>query len=45
MDKEIISISHKALDRSIFANGALTGAKWLINKPAGMYSMLDIYSS
>lgn len=45
LDKEVISITHKALDRSIFANGALKGAKWLINKPAGMYNMLDIYSS
>ena len=42
---EVIEITHKALDRSLFVNGALSGAKWLISNPPGFYSMLDIYSS
>ena len=42
---EVIEITHKALDRSLFATGALLGAKWLISKPPGFYTMLDIYSS
>jgi len=32
------------LDRSIYAKGALIGAKWLKSKPNGLYSMSDIYS-
>jgi len=43
-DLERIELSHKALDRSIYAKGALIGAKWLRSKPNGLYSMSDIYS-
>ena len=43
-DLERIELSHKALDRSIYAKGALIGAKWLKTKPNGLYSMSDIYS-
>ena len=43
-DLERIELSHKALDRSIYAKGALIGAKWLKSKPNGRYSMSDIYS-
>ena len=32
-------------NRSIFALGALKGAVWLTVRPAGLYSMSDIYSS
>ena len=41
---ERIELTHKALDRSIYARGALIGAKWLKSKPNGLYSMSDIYS-
>ena len=41
---ERIELTHKALDRSIYAKGALIGAKWLKSKPNGLYSMSDIYS-
>lgn len=45
-EMEEISISHRALDRSIFANGALEAARWMHNagerRPAGLYSMQDI---
>ena len=43
-EAERIELTHKALDRSIYAKGALAGAKWLNSKPNGLYSMLDIYS-
>ncbi|GJL97479.1 MAG: 4-hydroxy-tetrahydrodipicolinate reductase [Hyphobacterium sp.] len=39
---EEISIGHRALDRRVFALGALTAAEWLIGKPAGMYTMRDV---
>ena len=43
-EAERIELTHKALDRSIYAKGALAGAKWLNSKPNGLYSMSDIYS-
>ena len=45
LDNELIELTHRAEDRSIFALGALKGAVWLAEKPAGFYSMSDIYSS
>jgi len=45
LDNELIELTHRAEDRSIFALGALKGAVWLAEKPAGYYSMSDIYSS
>lgn len=40
---EIIEIKHTAMSKKIFAEGALTAAKFLANKPAGLYSMKDIF--
>ena len=45
LDNEIIEFTHRAENRSIFALGALKGAVWLTGRPAGLYSMGDIYSS
>ena len=45
LDNEYIELTHKAEDRSIFASGALIGARWLLSKPKGLYRMHDIYSS
>ena len=42
--EEIIKIEHTALDRSVFARGALVAAKWLIQKKSGLYSMKDVLS-
>ena len=39
---EVIELSHEALDRGIFATGAIQAAKWGINKKAGLYSMIDV---
>lgn len=41
-ENERIEIKHTASDRSIYAHGALKSATWIINKPAGLYSMLDV---
>ena len=40
--KEIIKLNHEAFDRALYSDGALTAAKWLINKKAGLYSMRDL---
>jgi len=40
--KEQLILSHRAENRMIFAHGALAGARFLINKPAGLYSMHDV---
>jgi len=40
--KEIIKLSHEAFDRALYSDGALTAAKWLINKEPGLYSMRDL---
>ena len=39
---EVIELSHEALDRGIFATGALQAALWGVNKKAGLYSMIDV---
>lgn len=41
-DNEEISIGHRALDRRVFALGALTAAQWLVGQKAGLYSMRDV---
>jgi len=40
--KEIITLNHEAFDRALYSDGALTAAKWLKNKRAGLYSMRDL---
>ena len=40
--KEIITLSHEAFDRALYSDGALTAAKWLTSKRAGLYSMRDL---
>ena len=39
---ERLELSHRAANRGIFARGALRAAKWIINKPPGLYSMQDV---
>jgi len=39
---EIIEIKHTATSRNVFANGALSAAKFLLNKPNGLYNMSDL---
>jgi len=39
---EQITLTHHALDRRIFADGAVRAALWLIGKPSGRYDMRDL---
>ncbi len=39
---ERIELRHVAHSRTTFAKGAVTAAKWLSKKPAGLYSMSDM---
>ena len=40
--KEIITLNHEAFDRTLYSDGAITAAKWLINKKPGLYSMRNL---
>jgi 4-hydroxy-tetrahydrodipicolinate reductase len=39
---ERLILSHRAEDRMIFARGALAAVRFLLGKPAGLYSMRDV---
>jgi 4-hydroxy-tetrahydrodipicolinate reductase len=39
---ERLILSHRAESRAIFAQGALAAARFLVGKPAGLYSMHDV---
>ncbi len=39
---EVITLSHQALSKEVFAVGALRAAKFLVNKPSGLYDMNNI---
>ena len=39
---QVITISHRAQSRSLFAEGAISAAEFLIGKPAGLYGMQDL---
>ena len=41
-DEEVLSISHRALDRAIFAKGALAAAAWAVRQKPGLYAMRDV---
>lgn len=42
---EVITFSHRAYSRSVFAKGALQAAKFLAGKPAGLYTMSDVVNA
>jgi 4-hydroxy-tetrahydrodipicolinate reductase len=44
-ERERIELAHAALDRSIFAAGALEAAHWLSGRAPGRYTMADIAGS
>ena len=44
-EKERVILSHRAENRLIFARGALAGARFLIGKPPGLYSMRDVIAA
>lgn len=41
-DEEIITVSHRAMTRDVFAKGALTAAGFMCGKKAGYYNMSDV---
>jgi len=44
-DGERIELGHRAASRMIFARGALAGARFLVGRPAGLFSMRDVIES
>lgn len=41
-EREVLTLSHNALDRAVFADGALAAARWVVGKGPGLYSMRDV---
>ena len=41
-EEEILTLSHSARDRGLFARGALAAARWVAGKPPGEYDMQDV---
>jgi 4-hydroxy-tetrahydrodipicolinate reductase len=41
-EREVLTLSHSALDRGLFADGALAAALWAANKPPGLYTMRHV---
>jgi 4-hydroxy-tetrahydrodipicolinate reductase len=41
-EEEYLRLSHVALDRALFARGALAAARWAADKKPGLYSMRDV---
>jgi 4-hydroxy-tetrahydrodipicolinate reductase len=43
-DDESIELTHHSFSRSLFVKGALKAARWVVNQPAGLYTMSDVLS-
>jgi 4-hydroxy-tetrahydrodipicolinate reductase len=41
-EREVLTLSHNALDRAVFADGALAAARWVSGKAPGLYTMRDV---
>ncbi len=41
-EKEVLTLQHRALNPSLFAQGAIKAAQWLYGKPRGLYTMDDV---
>lgn len=41
---QTITVTHQALDRALFADGAVDAARFIVGKPAGLYDMNDLLS-
>lgn len=41
-DDEIVTLSHSARDRSLFARGAMAAALWVAGRAPGLYDMQDV---
>jgi 4-hydroxy-tetrahydrodipicolinate reductase len=42
LDEEIITLRHRALERTTFARGALRAARWVVGRTPGRYGMEDV---
>jgi 4-hydroxy-tetrahydrodipicolinate reductase len=42
--EETVTVEHTALNRTVFASGALRAAQWLMVQPHGLYSISDVLS-
>lgn len=40
--REVIRLSHTAIDRQVFAEGAIAAARWVAGQPPGYYGMADV---
>ena len=43
-EDEVITFSHSAYSRNIFAKGAIAAARYLAKKESGLYTMADVIS-
>lgn len=41
-EMEVISLRHTALDRAVFAHGAIKAAEWAVEQSPGLYDMSDV---
>jgi 4-hydroxy-tetrahydrodipicolinate reductase len=41
-EDEILTLSHSARDRGLFARGAVAAARWVAGRPPGAYDMQDV---
>ena len=41
-EDEVLTLSHSAIDRSLFAKGAVAASAWVRSRPAGLYDMQDV---
>jgi 4-hydroxy-tetrahydrodipicolinate reductase len=41
-EEEVLTLSHSATDRGLFARGAVAAAIWVKNRPPGLYDMQDV---
>jgi 4-hydroxy-tetrahydrodipicolinate reductase len=41
-DEEVLELGHHAVNRDVFARGALQAARWLVAQSPGLYSMRDV---
>ncbi|MCH2533098.1 MAG: 4-hydroxy-tetrahydrodipicolinate reductase [Bdellovibrionales bacterium] len=41
-EEEVITLEHSALNRSVFARGAVTAAEWIVSQKPGQYNINDL---
>jgi 4-hydroxy-tetrahydrodipicolinate reductase len=41
-EEEVLTLSHSARDRGLFARGAIAAALWVVGQPPGLYDMMDV---